>query len=44
MHDAPAKKTTAESLKDIITWGKNNGYTFSKITNNTPLIHHHINN
>lgn len=44
MHDAATKKTTVEALKDIIEYAKNNGYTFAKITKNTPQIHHHINN
>lgn len=44
MHDAPAKHTTMEALRDIIKYGQNNGYTFSKITKDTPQIHHHINN
>ena len=44
MHDAPAKQTTVEALKDIIKYAKNNGYTFAKITKKTPQIHHHINN
>lgn len=44
MHDAATKTTTVEALKDIIDYAKANGYTFSKITKNTPTIHHHINN
>lgn len=44
MHDAPSKVTTMEALRDIIKYGKDNGYTFSKITTNTPIIHHRVNN
>lgn len=44
MHDAPSKKTTMEALDSIIKYGKNNNYTFAKITNDTPPIHHHVNN
>ena len=44
MHDAAAKKTTVEALRDIIKYGKNNYYTFSKITKKTPPIKHNINN
>ena len=44
MHDASTKKTTLEALKKIIEYGKENGYTFAKISKNTRAIHHHINN
>lgn len=44
MHDSATKKTTVEALQSIIEYGKQNGYTFAKITKNTPQIHHHINN
>ena len=44
MHDLIDKKTTVEPLPDIIKFAKENGYTFAKITKNTPQIHHHINN
>lgn len=44
MHDAATKKTTALALENIIKYAKENGYTFAKITKNTPQIHHHINN
>ena len=44
MHDSSTKSTTAEALKDIIEYAKANGYTFAKITKQTPQIHHHINN
>lgn len=44
MHDASTKQTTKDALKDIIEYAKQNGYTFAKITKETPQIHHHINN
>lgn len=44
MHDAAAKKTTVEALRNIIKYGKNNHYTFAKITKKTPSIKHNINN
>ncbi len=44
MHDLATKKTTVEALPYIIKYAKENGYTFAKITKNTPKIHHHINN
>lgn len=44
MHDSSTKQTTVNALKSIIEYGKNNGYTFAKITPKTPPIHHHINN
>ena len=44
MHDSSTKKTTTEALIPIIKYAKKNGYTFAKITKNTPSIHHHIKN
>ena len=44
MHDSATKKTTLEALPYIIKYAKENGYTFAKITKNTPQIHHNINN
>ena len=44
MHDSATKQTTVEALPYIIQYAKANGYTFAKITKNTPAIHHHINN
>ena len=44
MHDSSTKETTAEALKCIITYGKENEYVFEKITNETPRVVHHINN
>ena len=42
MHDI--KPYTRDALKNIIEYGKQNGYTFEKITMSTPMITHHINN
>ena len=44
MHDSATKKTTVDALQSIIKYAKANGYTFAKITKETPQIHHHINN
>lgn len=42
MHDI--KPYTRDALRNIIKYGKNNGYTFAKITMSTPMINHHVNN
>ncbi len=42
MHDI--KPHTRDALRNIIRYGKNNGYTFEKITMSTPMITHHVNN
>lgn len=42
MHDI--KPHTKDALRNIIRYGKNNGYTFEKITMSTPMITHHVNN
>lgn len=44
MHDSENNYKTLNALRDIIRYGKNNGYSFSAINMNTPMIHHHINN
>lgn len=44
MHDLSTKTSTKDALRDIIKYAKANGYTFAKITKDTPQIHHHINN
>ena len=44
MHDLSTKASTKDALRDIIKYAKANGYTFAKITKDTPQIHHHINN
>ena len=42
MHDI--KPYTRDALRNIIKYGKNNGYTFEKITMNTPMVTHKVNN
>ncbi len=42
MHDI--KWNTANILRDIIHYGKNNGYHFAKITEGTPMIKQGVNN
>ena len=42
MHDI--KPYTRDALRNIIKYGKKNGYTFAKITMSTPMITHHVNN
>lgn len=42
MHDI--KSYTAAALRDIIQYGKNNGYTFKKIDSSTPMVRQQVNN
>lgn len=42
MHDI--KTYTRDALRDIIRYGKNNGYTFEKITMNTQMVKQRVNN
>lgn len=42
MHDI--KYTTKDAIKSIIEYGKNNGYTFKKIEEDTYMIRHAVNN
>lgn len=44
MHDAASKQTTVDALSDIIDYGKQNGYTFAKITKDTEMYHHRVRN
>ena len=44
MHDSDSKIYTAQALKDIIRFGKENGYKFKKITSSTTMITHGVNN
>ena len=44
MHDYGANEQTADALKEIIHYGKDNGYHFDRITMDTPVVHHGINN
>lgn len=40
MHDFQNNNKTVNALKDIIKYGKENGYNFSNITKYTPLVRH----
>ena len=42
MHDI--KSYTANAIRDIIKYGKNNGYTFEVIDMNTPMVTQKVNN
>jgi len=44
MHDLGSNNKTIEALPDIISNAKSKGYTFSKITYDTPMVVHGINN
>lgn len=44
MHDTSAKQTSADALQSIITYGKNNGYSFYPISEKTIPVHHRVNN
>ncbi len=44
LHDFENNTKTLNALKDIIRYGKNNGYRFEKITFSTAEVHHSINN
>ena len=44
MHDTSVKQTSADALQSIITYGKNNGYSFYPISKDTIPVHHGVNN
>ena len=44
MHDSANHRATVNALSDIIRYGKNNGYTFKAIDDNTPVVRHKVNN
>lgn len=44
MHDFENNYKTLEALRDIIQYGKQNGYVFKAITDNTPPSRHAVNN
>ena len=44
MHDSPSKTTTVEALPDIIKYLQSKGYVLLSITEQTPQIHHAVNN
>ena len=43
MHDSAGHSATVEALRDIIFYGKQYGYTFKAITENTPVVGHDVN-
>lgn len=44
MHDSYGHDATVRTLKNIIKYGKANGYSFNAITSNTSLVRHGVNN
>ena len=44
MHDSANHRGTVNALRDIIRYGKDNGYSFKAITNDTPVVRHGVNN
>ena len=44
MHDSGNKYGTLNALRDIIRYGKEHGFTFEPITENTPQVKHGVNN
>ena len=44
MHDFSKNNKTLNALADIIDFGKQNGYVFRKITEDTPMVRHSVNN
>lgn len=44
MHDSASHRGTVNALRDIIRYGKDNGYSFKAITNDTPVVRHGVNN
>ena len=44
MHDFTKNNKTLDALRDMIHYGKENGYTFEKIDDDTPMITHGVNN
>ena len=44
MHDFAGNHKTIDALQGIINFGKENGYVFRKITEETEMVRHHVNN
>ena len=44
MHDFSHNNKTLEALSDIIDFGKGNGYVFRRITDDTKMVTHSVNN
>ena len=44
MHDFAGNHKTMDALDSVITWGLEQGYVFRRITEETPMVKHHVNN
>ena len=44
MHDSSGHDATVKALRNIISYGKNNNYSFKAITEETPVVIHDVNN
>ena len=44
LHDFANNNKTLDALKSMIEYGKQNGYTFDNIDDDTPMITHGVNN
>ena len=44
MHDSGGHTATVAALRNIIRTAKSYGYTFKAIDENTPVVHHGVNN
>lgn len=44
MHDFHGNHKTIDALQDVINYGLENGYVFRKITEETPMVTHSVNN
>lgn len=44
MHDFSGNQKTLGAVENIINYGLDNGYVFRKITDETPMVRHSINN
>jgi len=44
MHDSGGHEATVEALRNIISYGKEYGYSFKAITSDTPVVTHNVNN
>lgn len=44
MHDSAGHEATVDALRNIISYGKEYGYSFKTITSDTPIVTHRVNN
>ena len=44
MHDFAGNHKTIDALDNIIDWGLEQGYVFRRITEETPMVKHGVNN